>query len=141
MEGAMKQRIHNKGLDSVGDRIGMKTNRAGFDVARLGKYTKQYERRKENGGKIGGRVYAGSGDNIYPINLQLHGDLMKDFTVGIDDGRSVLHFQSELSPKIVEKQEKNYNTVIYKPSENEKEGFKDVLLEGVGEVFKKYLKQ
>lgn len=133
MEGSMKQRIHNKGQDSSGDRIGSKTERQG-------KYTKGYERRKTNGGLIGGRTYAGSGGNIYPINLQVHGDLLKDFTVGTKENLNVLEFQTDLSRKKAERHEKSYKTDIYRPSDNELEGFKDVLLIGIDEVIRKNFK-
>lgn len=135
LEGAMKQRIHNKGLDSNGDKIGMRG-------ALQGKYTKAYERRKEKGGKFNKRYYAGSGEeHIYPINLQLHGDLLKEFTVGVKDGVNVLEFQTELAAKKVERHETTYKTKIYEPSKKDQEGFKDVLLLGVGEVLRKNFKK
>jgi hypothetical protein len=130
LEGSMKQRIHNKGQDSDGKRIGLNSKRKGL-------YTKSYEKKKRDGGIIGGRIYAGSGGNLYPINLQLHGDLLKDFTVGISRGRNVLQFQTSIATKKAERHEKSYNTAIYKPSEDELEGFKDVLVISVGEVLKK----
>ena len=135
LEGAMKQRIHNKGLDSNGDKIGIKG-------ALLGKYTKAYERRKTKGGNFNKRRYAGSGEeHIYPINLQLHGDLLKDFTVGVKDGVNVLEFQTELAAKKVERHETTYKTKIYEPSKKDQEGFREVLLTQVGEVLRKNFKK
>lgn len=133
LEGAMKQRIHNKGQDSKGERIGINSKLKGL-------YTKGYERKKRDGGVFNGRSYAGSGDtHIYPINLQLHGDLMKEFTVGVKNGLNVLEFQTDLARKKVERHEKSYNTVIYKPSDEELEDAKEIMRIGVRTVLRKYV--
>ena len=130
LEGAMKQRIHNKGQDVNGDRIGIKGKLAGL-------YSKGYEKRKEKGGTFSGRKFAGTGaGNLYPINLQLHGDLLKDFTVGVSGGNTVLEFQTPLSAIKAARHEDTYNTVIYQPSEAELEGFKDVYIAGLEEVLR-----
>ncbi len=111
-ERSMKRRIHNAGKDSDGGRIGIKT-------ARAGKYSPGYEKQKE---KISGA------SNLYPINLQLRGDLLKGYTVGQLDGRNVLEFQDPLSRKKAERQEKNYKTEIFRPSDQELEDVKEVLI-------------
>lgn len=130
LEGAMKQRIHNKGKDVTGERIGVKGRLAG-------KYSPAYERRKKAGGVFNGRRFAGTGEaNIYPINLQLHGDLMKGFTVGDLSGQNVLEFQDELSRTKAGRHEEEYNTVIYKPSDDELEGFTEVWLDQFEDVLK-----
>lgn len=134
LEGSMKQRIHNKGLDSNGERIGIKGKLAG-------KYSPGYEKRKRDGGIIAGRSFSGTGEaNLYPINLQLHGDLLKGFTVGTSGGNSVLEFQDELSRVKAGRHEDNYNTEIYRPSESEMDDFKEVYLAGFEEVLRDALK-
>lgn len=111
-EGSMKQRIHNLGKDSDGRRIGLNNKRAG-------KYSPGYEKRKI---KIVGA------NNIYPINLQLKGDLIKGYTVGRSGERNVLEFQDELSRKKAGWAEENYKTELFKPSDQELEDIKEVWL-------------
>lgn len=119
-EGAMKQRIHNRGQDSDGNRIGIKGKNKGL-------YSKPYEKYKE---KI-------SGGNLYPINLQLRGDLLRSLTVGKTSETNVLEFTDELATKKVERHENSYNTEIYRPSQSEIEGVRDVYIAG----FKKALEK
>jgi len=119
-EGAIKRRIHNDGQDSEGNRIGIKSKRGGL-------YSKGYERRK---GKI-----VGAG-NLYPINLQLRGDLLKGYTVGIFQGRNVLKFQDELSQKKAGWNEENYNTELFKPSQQELEDVQEVWILGFEEALR-----
>jgi len=123
IEGSTKQRIHNKGQDSDGNTIGIKGKRSG-------KYSPGYEKKK---GKI-----VGSG-NLYPINMQLKGDLLRDFTVGLTSGKYVLKFQTELSSIKVAAAEKNYKTDIYRPSESQLDDAKEVLIEGIKDVLKELL--
>ena len=118
-ERSMKQRIHNKGTDSSGNRIGLKNKYAG-------KYSPGYEKRKA---KI-------SGDNLYPINLQLEGDLIKGYTVGSSGGKNVLQFQDDFSKRKAEFAEKNYNTEIFKPAAQELEDVKEVFLIGFEEALR-----
>lgn len=149
-EGSMKQRIHNRGQDSDGNRIGIKGKNKGL-------YSKPYEKYKlealgykkvrgytTKSGKDVESFYrrkvkddSGYGGNLYPINLQLRGDLSKNFTVGVKNETNVLEFQDELSAKKVERHEKSYNTDIYKPSQSEIEGVRDVYILG----FKKALEE
>lgn len=105
IEGAMKQRIHNNGISSDGTAIG-------------DKYSRGYERFK--GRKVG------QGD-LYPINLQLEGDLIKGYTTGNKGGENVLMFADDFSRDKAGWNEKNYNKVIFKPSEVE--------VEDGGEIF------
>lgn len=119
-EGSMKRRIHNSGQDSEGNRIGIKSKRGGL-------YSKGYERRK---GKIVGE------GNLYPINLQLRGDLLKGYTVGQLQGRNVLEFQDDLSRKKAGRHEENYNTELFKPSQQELEDIQEVWLLGFEEALR-----
>lgn len=116
LEGSTKQRIHNFGKDSDNNTIGSKSTRGG-------RYSPGYERKK---GKI-------VGGDLYPINLQMKGDLMKSFTVGLELGKPVLKFQDELNAKKAGYAEKNYKTEIYKPSEDQLEDAVEVLIDGIKE--------
>jgi hypothetical protein len=94
---------------------------------RAGKYSPGYERVKVK--KVG------AGD-LYPINMQLKGDLLREFTVGLNNGQYVLKFQTELAAIKVAAAEKNYKTDIYRPSNDQLEDAKEVLIEGVKNVLK-----
>ena len=120
LEGSTKQRVHNKGQDSDGDTIGSKGKRGG-------KYSPGYEKRK--GKKVG------SG-NLYPINLQYSGDLLREFTVGLSGGKYVLKFQTELAAIKVGAAEKNYKTDIYQPSEDQLDDAKEVLADSMKDFLK-----
>ena len=121
IEGSTKQRIHNKGLDSNNQQIGINAPRAG-------RYSPGYERRKKNGGIINGRKYSGSGERIYPINLQVHGNLKRSFTVGTANNKAVLRFQEDKQSEIAAFNEKNFNAEIYRPSDEQLEDMKEVLI-------------
>lgn len=118
-ERSMKQRIHNKGTDSDGNRIGLLG-------ARKGLYSPGYAAKKA---KI-------SGDNLYPINLQLEGDLIKGYTVGRSGGKNVLQFQDDFSKKKAGYAEENYKVEIFKPSAQELEDVKEVFLIGFEEALR-----
>jgi hypothetical protein len=120
LEGSTKQRVHNKGKDSEGNIIGIKGKNGG-------KYSPGYEKKK--GKKVGN-------GNLYPINLQYKGDLFREFTVGLESGKYVLKFQTELSSIKVAAAEKNYKTDIYKPSDDQLDDAKEVLVEGVKDFLK-----
>jgi hypothetical protein len=120
LEGSTKQRIHNKGLDSDGKQIGLNNKRAG-------RYSPGYEKRKRDGGKINGKNYAGSGQDVYPINLQVHGDLLRSFTVGTESGTPVLRFQDQENSNKAAYAEKNYNTDIYRPTTDQLADNEEVL--------------
>ena len=105
IEGAMKQRIHTDGIASDGTQIG-------------DKYSRGYERFK--GRKVG------QGD-LYPINLQLEGDLIKGYTTGNKGGENVLMFQDTFSRDKAGWNEENYNKPIFKPAPQE--------IEDGGEIF------
>ncbi len=115
LEGSTKQRIHNKGKDSEGDTIGAKSKR-------VGKYSPGYE-------KIKGKV-VGSG-NLYPINLQLKGDLFRSFTVGLSQGKYVLRFQDEKNAAKAGYAERNYKVDIYRPSNDQLEDSTEVLADAM----------
>lgn len=115
LEGSTKQRIHNKGQDSEGDTIGIKSKRGG-------KYSPGYEKRK---GKI-----VGDG-NLYPINLQLKGDLFRSFTVGLSQGKYVLRFQDEKNAAKAGYAESNYKVDIYRPSNGQLEDSTEVLADAM----------
>ena len=116
-EGSMKQRIHNKGLDSSGQVIGTKAKRGG-------KYSPGYEKKKIK--RVGQA-------NIYPINLQFKGDLLRSFTVGTTNDKAALRFQDESNSNKAAFNEKNFKTDIYRPSESELEDAKEVLITVVEE--------
>jgi hypothetical protein len=128
LEGSTKQRIHNKGRDSDHQQIGIKNKRAG-------RYSPGYEKRKKKGGKINGTQYAGSGEDIYPINLQLHGDLLRSFTVGTAQGKPVLRFQDDFNSNKAAWNERNFKTEIYKPSEDQLDAAKEILLSELKSIF------
>lgn len=111
LEGSLKQRIHNEGKDSENETIGVKGKRKG-------KYSPSYEKRKKEV----------VGEDVYPINLQLNGDLLRGYTVGTEGGRNVLKFQDDLSKKKMARHEKSYNTEIMKPSSQELDDMKEVLI-------------
>lgn len=115
LEGSMKQRIHNKGQDYDGTRIGIKSKRAGL-------YSPGYERFKAK--KVGQA-------NLYPINLQLSGDLLKDYTVGKENGENVIKFQTESARLKAGVNEGRYNTEVFRPSSQELEDLKEVYLDGL----------
>ena len=134
IEGSTKQRIHNKGKDSEGNTIGVKNKRHG-------RYSPGYEKRK---GKI-------AGGHLYPINLQLHGDLLKSFTVGTKAGAPVLEFNDTAVSYPAGKgfdgkpstlaaiHEKTYKTEIYKPSKAQLQDAEEVLELGVRDALKRTL--
>ncbi len=135
IEGSTKQRIHNNGKDSNGNIIGIKNKRHG-------RYSPGYERKKR---KI-------AGEHLYPINLQLTGDLMRSFSVGKKGDKPVLEFHDmsiyPISNKFDGKPsslaailEKIYKTDIYRPSNEQLEDAKEVLRLGVREALKKALKK
>lgn len=111
IERSMKMRIHNEGKDSDDNILGTKNDRKG-------KYSPGYERYK-------GRK-KGTGD-MYPINLQFEGDLIKGYTVGTTNNKNVLKFQDDLSVTKAAKQELNYKTEIFRPSVDELEDAKEVM--------------
>lgn len=117
IEGSTKQRIHNKGKDSNNQIIGTNSKRGG-------KYSPGYEKRKS---KI-------VGSNIYPINLQLKGDLLRSFTVGISNGVYVLRFQDDQNTLKAAYNEERYNADIYKPSNDQLDDAKEVLIDSMKEL-------
>lgn len=132
IERSNKRRIHNKGLDSSGkDVIGRKSERRG-------RYSPGYEKKKR----------AISGDsNLYPINLQLSGNLLRSQTVGTEQGKPVLKFQDgrvyPISPgfdgkpsSLMAIHEKRYNTSIVKPSGQQMKDGGEVLKIGVDELIR-----
>jgi hypothetical protein len=125
LEGSTKQRIHNEGKDSDGQQIGLKNERKG-------KYSKGYENRKK---KIVGE------GNLYPINLQLKGDLLRSFTVGNENGIPVLRFQDEENANKAAYNEKNFKTDIYKPTTQQLEDAKEVMVIGIREVMGQIFEQ
>lgn len=110
IEGAVKQRVHNQGLDSNGVTIGV-------NGKNKGKYTRSYERFKAR--KVG--------EDIYPINLELNSDLRKGYTTGTASGVNVIKFQDDLSQKKAGRHEENYKTQIFRPSLNNLEDAKEVM--------------
>lgn len=120
IEGSMKQRIHNNGTDSKGMVIGINS-------PRKGKYSPGYEKRKA---EITGE------DNLYPINLQLHGDLIKGYTTGRSGDANVLQFQDDLSRKKAGRHEEYYEAEIMRPSESELEDAKEVMRSQAKDVLK-----
>ncbi len=120
LEGAIKQRIHNKGKDSDGNTIGSKTKRAG-------RYSPGYEKKKVK--KVGE-------SNLYPINLQYEGDLLRSFTVGNSQNKNVLRFQDDDNSNKAAWNEDNYNTEIYRPSEQELEDMEEVLRDSIEEFLR-----
>ena len=133
LEGSTKQRIHNKGLDSDGQIIGAKSKRGG-------RYSPGYEKQKRKK----------SGVELYPINLQLNGDLSRAYTVGIFANKPVLQFhRGKLYPSSAKFDGKpaslaaihsaNYNTDIYRPSDEQLEDAKEVLIKGIEDVLRRSL--
>ncbi len=114
IEGAMKQRIHTNGIASNGTQIG-------------DKYSRGYERFK--GRKVG------QGD-LYPINLQLEGDLIKGYTTGNKGGENVLMFQDSFSRDKAGWNEENYNKDIFKPTVQEIEDGGEIFISEVRDVLK-----
>lgn len=125
MEGSIKRRIHNEGKDSNGDTIGIKGKRGG-------RYSPAYEKFKK---KITGT------ENLYPINLQLDGDLIKGYGVGVNNGKNVIDFLDELSKKKIEKHETNYKTEIIKPSASDLEEFKMIYINRLKTVIRQAFSQ
>lgn len=119
IEGAVKQRVHNNGTDSGGSRIGLKNSRAG-------KYSPGYEKRKE-------KIF---GNDVYPINLYLTGDLQRGYTTGKEGGKNVIKFQDELSRKKAGWAEDNFKVEIFRPSEGELKDAESVLKAGVSAVLR-----
>lgn len=118
LEGSTKQRIHNKGVATDGTLIGQnKGNR----------YSPGYEKKK------GKKVGAG---NLYPINLQYDGDLLRSFTVGTSAGKPVLRFQDQANSDKAAYLEKLYKKDIYRPSEEQLADTVEVLRIGVEKVLK-----
>jgi hypothetical protein len=117
-ERSMKRRIHNAGQDSGGNIIGVKGKRRGL-------YSPGYARFK-----------ARIANPLYPINLQLYGDLLRGYTVGKLGDRNVLQFQDEFSKKKAAWAETNYKTEIFRHSEQELEDIKEVWLLQFEDVMK-----
>lgn len=111
VERSIKRRIHNEGKDTNGDQIGIKGKRGG-------KYSPAYEKFKM---KI-------VGDSIYPINLQLYGDLIKGYGVAVKNGSNVICFLDELSELKMTKMEKLYKTDIIRPSNEDLDNLKEIYL-------------
>jgi hypothetical protein len=127
LEGSIKNRIHNLGKDSNGAVIGIRGKRQG-------KYSPGYERVK---------AIAVNRDpdnrNVYPINLQLNGDLLRQFTVGTQSGKPVLKFQTDLEATKAAAHELNYKTEIHRPSESELDDGLEVLIIGLKEFLMDHL--
>ena len=124
LEGSTKQRIHNDGMDSDGVQIGLKNSRKGS-------YSPGYARRKV---KIVGEA------NLYPINLQLLGDLLGAFTTGTEGGKPTLKFQTENAANIAAYNEKNFKTDIYRPSRQQLDDANEVLEIGIREFLQDTIK-
>lgn len=127
LEGSAKQRIHRDGLDSKGKLIGAKSKRKG-------RYSPGYEKQKRKR----------SGSNVYPINLQVDGNLSRAYTVGTSQGKPVLQFQDgsiyPISSKfdgkpssLVALHESYYKTEIYRSSKQELKDAKEILRDTVRE--------
>jgi hypothetical protein len=97
LEGDVKFRIHNEGLASDGTKIGAR-------------YSSIYEKFKAQ--------IVGTG-NLYPINLELYGDLRKSLTTGVEGGLNVMGFQDDVNRKKAAVNETRYRKDIYKPSGSE----------------------
>lgn len=141
IEGSTKQRIHNQGKDSNDEIIGINSKGKG-------RYSPGYERSKsiqlgytkklkKGQRKTGTESY----EQIYPINLQLKGDLLRAYTVGIEGDKSVLKFQDDFNSNKAAWNEKNFKTDIYRPSDEQLEDSKEILLESVQEVIREMFNQ
>ncbi len=124
LEGSTKQRIHNDGQDSDGQTIGMKNERKG-------KYSTGYAKRKA---KIVGDA------RLYPINLQLRGDLIRKFTTGTEAGKPTLKFQTQEAANIAAYNEQNFKTDIYRPSTQQMDDAKEVLEIGIRDFLQDTIK-
>lgn len=118
LEGSIKQRLHTKGEDSSGQLIGAKNKRKG-------RYSPGYEKKRSKAGK-----------SISPIDLEYHGDLRRSFTVGTSFGKPVLEFQDKENAKKAAYNEKNFNTELFKPSDQELDDGIEVMIIGVEELLK-----
>ncbi len=125
-QGAITERIHSRGLNS-NDQI------IGINASRNGKYSPGYERLKKKGGIINKKFYRGSGELIYPINYEVHGELKRQFLVQESNGKAYLGIRTEEQQKIAGYLEKYYKNEVYKPTESELEDAKEVLITVVEE--------
>ena len=95
VEGLMKNRIHNRGQNSEDTSIG--TYSVGWAKKRKAK-----------------------GRQVAYVDLQVEGNLIRGYSVGIFEGQNALGFTSELYPLIREKQEENYGSIFnLTPTEKE----------------------
>jgi len=131
IEGSTKQRIHNEGKDSNEQTIGLKSKHGG-------RYSPGYEKKK----------HKQQGEHFKGINLQLTGKLKDSYTVGVEENKPVLKFHDDpvypssskfdgTPSSLVVIHSANYNTELYKPSDQEMEDAKEVLLLGIKAVLKK----
>lgn len=132
IERSMKVRIHTKGKDSFGDDIGKNSKRKG-------RYSPGYEKRKREGFTDSrGRRYAGTND-LYPINLELFGDMRRSYSVFSLRGQNVMGFQDDFQKMKADKMGEYYRTSIFRPSKQELEDSKEVFVKQIESVLKKCL--
>jgi hypothetical protein len=98
----MRKRIHNKGLNSDGGKIG--------------KYSEDYAKKRRDGLKIGKETFSGLRTDT--VDLEVSGDLRRSLITGRQGKNVVLGITGTLNRKKAEGQEENFGE-IYLPTDEE----------------------
>ena len=110
LHGLISRRVHNRGLDHRGKRIGLNSKRKGS-------YSPGWRRER-----------LAKGRQVKRIDMEYESDLRRHFRMVIDDKGVRLSVLSELQIAKLEGAEKRYKTKIYDPMPNELSEAKEVFI-------------
>ena len=142
LEGLMKARIFNDGLDSNNNKIGnYSTTESYFGPSQFFKKKPLKSIKFDNGYK-GFREYLGR-QTAY-VDLMLSGSLMLSLTTYKTGSQYVLAIRDNPNDSVsealkAEGNEDRFNTTIFEPSESEKKAVKKAIETQIDIIFKKFL--
>lgn len=146
VEGALKHRIFNEGLDSNDSKIGdyddtkKQTFLTGLAKPRLTK--KANSKIKKSGDSLTYKeLRQAAGLQVAYVDLQFNGDLKNSIVTGTEGGKATLNFNNQKELEIANFLTTKYKKPIFEATEKEREAAKEKMLGFIREETQKIIAQ